>query len=200
MIFSTNSLLNYSVYSDVPPSPSTMPTELYNDGKWKLVKDTATLPDGRTKTAVRGFHPDTAHILAFKGNKVLLLREYRAFDGRWIWMVPSGKMDKEIDHRTAADRELREETGYRAAFLYHIATMENSETYASKGHHYIAARLTHDPLPQDADEMIEVHECTLQEAIGRVLSCGEHSRVASAFLLLLAKERGWTSEDVLPME
>jgi ADP-ribose pyrophosphatase len=157
--------------------------ELYNDGKWKIVRETASLPDGRTKTISRGYRSDTAHILAFKGDKVLVLREYRPFDGAWVWMLPSGHVDKELDPLEAAKRELREETGYRANEISHYCSAQHSETLASVNHFYIANDLVPDPLPQDDDELIEVHELSLQEALDRVLT-SPHVRIPSAFMLL----------------
>ena len=43
-----------------------------------------------------------------------MLREYRPFYGTYIWMIPSGKADKEKDILVAAQRELQEETGITA--------------------------------------------------------------------------------------
>ncbi len=158
--------------------------ELYNDGKWRIVKETAALPDGRTKTVVRGYRPDAVSILAFpKRGRILLLREYRVFDGGWVWMLPTGIVDKETDPLEAAKRELREETGYRANQISHFCTGMHSETLSSLYHFYTATDLVHDPLPQDHDEMIEVHEVSLQEAIDRILECSP-PRMPSAFALL----------------
>ncbi len=161
-----------------------MSQELYNDGKWRIVKETAKLPDGRTKTVERGYRSDVASILAFPTpTTILLLREYRAFDGLWVWMLPTGHVDKEKDPLVAAERELREETGFRAKKIRHYCTAKHSETFVSLNHFYIASDLVHDPLPQDDDEMIEVHEMSLQEAIDRVLNC-PNPRMPSAFALL----------------
>ncbi len=161
-----------------------MNEELYNDGKWRIVEETATLPDGRTTTAVRGYRSDTVYILPLHKGNVLLLREYRPFDKQWIWMLPSGHADKETDVLEAAKRELREETGYRAQQIAHYCTAQHSETFGSMCHFFIAEDLVKDPLPQDADEMIEVHELPMEECLTKVLSCGEHQRMTSAFLLL----------------
>ena len=161
-----------------------MNEELYNDGKWRIVRETASLPDGRSKTIERGYRSDVSCILAFPAPKtVLLLREYRAFDGAWVWMLPSGHVDKERDPLKAAERELREETGFRAKKISHWCTAKHSETFVSLNHFYIASDLIHDPLPQDDDEMIEVHEFGLQEAIDRILE-SPVPRMPSAFALL----------------
>lgn len=161
-----------------------MTEELYNDSEWRIVRETASLPDGRKKTIERGYHVDTCHILAFPTPiTVLVLREYRAFNQSWVWMLPSGKVDKETDPQKAAERELREETGFRAKEIHHYCSAFHSETYASASHFYIATDLVSDPLQQDDDEMIEVHELSLPEAVKKILE-SPFPRIPSACALL----------------
>ena len=82
-----------------------MTDALYNDGTWRITRETASLPDGRSKTTERCYRSDVSSILAFPTSKtLLLLREYRAFDGCWVWMLPSGHVDKESDPLQAAER------------------------------------------------------------------------------------------------
>ena len=84
----------------------------------------------------------------------------------------------------AAKRELREETGFRAKDIVHYCSAKHSETFGSVNHFYTANDLVHDPLPQDDDELIEVHELSLHESLDRVLNCGPNVRIPSAFLLM----------------
>lgn len=145
------------------------PEELYNDGKWRILRESASLPDGRKKTIARAYRCDAAHIIALPSpGRVLVLREYRPFYAHWIWMLPSGHVDKENDPLEAAKRELREETGFRADTIRHYFSSQHSESFVSQNHFYIASDLTKDPLPQDEDEMIEVHECSLVEALKNI--------------------------------
>ena len=70
--------------------------ELFNGFGWRVVMEEAMLPDGRKKKAARIHRCDSAHIIALTGKgSVLLLREYRPFYGDYVWMLPSGKADKE---------------------------------------------------------------------------------------------------------
>ena len=161
-----------------------MTEDLYNDGKWRITRETAELPNGRKKTIVRGNRSDIASILAFPTPKtILLLREYRVFDHGWVWMLPTGHVDKETDPLEAAKRELREETGFRAEKISHFCTGMHSETFASRNHFFLATDLVRDPLPQEDDEMIEVHELPLNEALDKILEAPQ-PRMPSAFALL----------------
>lgn len=158
--------------------------ELYSGHDWQLILDSAQLPDGREKRVARAKRPDSAHILAFTNEgKILMLREYRPFYKTHIWMIPSGRVDKESDHKAAAQRELQEETGYKADELTFFSKTNYSESVIATNYIYIARGLTFDPLPQDDDEEIEVHECSLEEALENVLS-SDVIHTASAFALL----------------
>ncbi|OIO52974.1 hypothetical protein AUJ46_06130 [Candidatus Peregrinibacteria bacterium CG1_02_54_53] len=165
--------------------------ELYSGHGWHVTLEEAPLPNGKTKTIARVRRCDTAHVIAIteRGN-VLLLREYRPFFGGYIWMLPTGRVNKEPDPKTAALRELQEETGYRAEEITFLCSGNHSEGFPTMNHIFVAGKLTHDPLPQDETELIEVHECSVAEAIDKV--CSEsHVHMPSAYgLLRYARENG----------
>lgn len=158
--------------------------ELYSDNDWQVVLESASLPDGREKRVSRVKRADSAHIIAFQSDeKILMIREYRPFYGTYIWMLPSGRVDKEADHVLAAQRELQEETGFRAESLELLCTTNYSESLIATNYVFVARELSADPLPQDDDELIEVHECTLEEALDNVLQSAV-IHTASAFGLM----------------
>lgn len=157
---------------------------LWSDKDWQVILESADLPDGRKKEVVRVKRPDSAHILAFTNeDKVLILREYRPYYGQHIWMIPSGRVDKEKDPLEAAKRELREETGYRADKIEHYCTTHYSESVIAANYIYIASDLHEDPLPSDDDEEIEVFELPVEEALNNVLN-SPYVHTASAYALL----------------
>ena len=143
--------------------------ELFNAGGWQIILDSADLPDGRTKKVPRVERADSVHLLAMpEEGKIIVIREYRPYYGQYIWMLPSGRADKEKDMAVAAQRELQEETGYKAGKLDFLWSVNHSESLIMTNHFFTARDLTHDPLPQDEDELIEVHVCTPQEALEKV--------------------------------
>lgn len=162
---------------------------LYDDGTWSVRMEEASLPDGRIKKVSRVHRCDSAHILAFTDDKkVLMLREYRPFYGEWVWMVPSGRVDKETDVTKAARRELREETGYDATEITPLWVFQGSESIVTRNHVFQALHLTKDPLPKDADELIEVHECSIDDAIDRVLQSPVVHTASAAALMRWKRE------------
>lgn len=157
---------------------------LWSDKDWEVILEPAALPDGREKKVIRVKRPDSSHILAFPTDKtVLMLREYRPYYGTYIWMIPSGRVDKESDPLEAAKRELREETGFRANKIEYWCTTNYSESVIAANHIYLASDLTKDPLPSDDDEEIEVHELPIEEALNNVLE-SEYVHTASAYALM----------------
>ncbi len=184
-------MLPFLLISRQPGWYSAFVQELYNGHGWKVTHEEAPLPDGRTKKTARAERPDSVHIIAFQDPEhILMLREFRPFYGDYIWMLPSGKVDKETDIAAGAQRELREETGYKAAELKHLWSANIYESLKNTTHIFIAKALTKDPLPQDAHEMIEVHSLVPHEALENVLSSKNvHLPSAYALLRLLREEQ-----------
>jgi ADP-ribose pyrophosphatase len=163
--------------------------ELYSDKDWQVILESASLPNGHEKRSSRFKCADKAHILAFTDEgKILMNREYRPFYGTYIWMTPGGRVDKEGDHLEGAQRELREETGFRAEKIELMCKTNYSESLIATNYIYVASGLVKDPLPQDDDELIEVHECTLDQALENVLT-SEVVHTASAYALFFYRHQ-----------
>jgi len=158
--------------------------ELYSGHGWRVTFEEAALPNGKMKRIGRVYRCDTAHIIAFTdtGN-ILLIREYRPFFKENVWMLPTGRVNKEKDPKVTALRELQEETGYRAEEISFFCSGNHSEGFPSVNHIFVAKELTKDPLPPDDTELIEVHECSIADAIEKVCSC-THVHMPSAYGLL----------------
>lgn len=159
-------------------------TRLFEGHGWTIDLETAELPDGRKAERTRAAYSDTVHILAFNGDgNILMLREYRPFYKTYIWMIPSGHVDKEKDPLVAAGRELQEETGFKAKKIAFLWTSNSSEKLKDTSHFYHAENLTKDPLPQDEDELIEVHPLPIEAALEKVLT-SQVVHMASAYGLM----------------
>ena len=165
--------------------------ELFKGKGWRITLDEAPLPDGRIHKAGRAHRCNSVHILAFPSKgRVLLLREFRPFLGTYIWMLPSGKVDKETDHRIAAMRELQEETGFASDELQYYFTGNYFDRLVAQGHVYVAEKLRKDPLPKDEDEIMEVHELPIATAIENVLHSAFIHSISALALLRYAREHG----------
>jgi 8-oxo-dGTP pyrophosphatase MutT (NUDIX family) len=91
---------------------------------------------------------------------VLLIEEYDLGAGRWHLRLPGGKVEAASgeDIVEQAQRELRQELGYRAGQLERLIRFSSHPGYMShQVQVFIAHDLVWDPLPPDAHEEIEVH-------------------------------------------
>ena len=111
--------------------------------------------------------PASVSILAFnKKGQLLMIKEKRRGYKHNVWFLPGGRMDHPGDTpRSAAQRELREETGYRAKKLKLLHKKTPSNTLLWDIYVYMAKDLVYDPLPMDDGEEIEPVYVSLREAV-----------------------------------
>lgn len=77
---------------------------------------------------------------------------------------PWGRVEDGQSPREAVQRELREETGYRARTLRVFMRGAATATLAVERYLFLAKDLVHDPLPQDEGEEIKVVPVPLEKA------------------------------------
>ena len=138
----------------------------------KIHQDTVALPDGGS--AIREYiqHPGAVAVLALLPNgKLLLEQQFRYALKREFIEIPAGKIDPGEDPLTTAQRELQEETGYRAANWRHLGTGHACIGYADeKIEYYLATDLTAGENHLDEGEYIELLEMTPDETFVNVMN------------------------------
>lgn len=128
--------------------------------------------------------PDWVNVVALTAEgRVVLVRQYRFGIGRITTEIPGGVIDRGESHRAAAERELREETGYTSANWHYLGAVEANPAFQTNHcHHWLArdAERTHEPEP-DSGEDIVVHDASLDE-VRAAIDRGEiaHALVISA--------------------
>jgi ADP-ribose pyrophosphatase len=157
----------------------------YTWGKLTLREDLWRLPDGREAVYPVLAVGITVGILPLvDGDRVLLVRQFRHLQRGLSWELPGGGALAGESPDTAAQRELREEGGYRAAQMTFLTRFYPSNAYLDEeAYCYVATGLTHDPLPADDDEFIERSEVPLRAAI-RMAIDGEITESVSKVTLL----------------
>lgn len=144
----------------------------------EVALDEVALPQGGTATRELVFHPGGVGIVAITPEeKMLFVRQFRKPLERVILEIPAGKIDPgEGSHpEITGARELEEETGYRPQKMTKLASMYLSPGFANEMLHlYLAEGLekVENPRAMDEDEVIEVYELTIDEALER-LQTGE---------------------------
>ena len=118
--------------------------------------DSVKLPSGRIKPREIVEHKKAVVILAENDRgEILLINQFRYPAGEVLIELPAGIVEHGEDCAAAAERELREETGWKPGKMSKIG-----EFYTSPGFSdellimYYAADLTLDELPLDEDEFI----------------------------------------------
>ncbi|MDR2976830.1 MAG: NUDIX hydrolase [Streptococcaceae bacterium] len=122
------------------------------------------------------FHPGGVGVIAITAeNKIVLVRQFRKPIEKVIYEVPAGKLEagEKADLRAAILRELEEETGYSSQKIEQVSEFFVSPGFTNeKTYLFFTDELKKVPHPRaaDADEVLEIHEVTLDEAKALVKS------------------------------
>ncbi|HEU4503297.1 MAG TPA: NUDIX hydrolase [Nitrospira sp.] len=129
--------------------------------------DTVTLPNGVTIDLEIVRHPGAAAVVPLKDNEtVVLIKQFRHAAGGFIFEIPAGKLHPGEDPRNCAARELEEEVGYQAGKLELLSSIFTAPGFTDEVIHiYKASELSRGRQNLDRDEVLEVVEVSLQEAI-----------------------------------
>jgi ADP-ribose pyrophosphatase len=154
-----------------------------------LREDTVELANGRTAYREIVEHAPVVAIVPLDENgEVILVRQYRLAAEEALLEVPAGLVDEGEDLEAAAQRELQEETGYRAATLSRLGGFFVSPGFCTEFIHiYLARGLSESPLDGDEDEDIVVERVLLAEAVRLVESGAIKDAKSVAGILLAAK-------------
>jgi len=147
-----------------------MARNIYKGRVVDLRLETVTLPNGASVELELIRHPGAAAVVPMKDDgSVLLVRQYRHAVGGYILEIPAGKLDPGEDPRDCAARELEEEIGLRAASLEPLITFFTTPGFTDEAIHvYQATGLTPGNQNLGHDEVLEVVEMSLAEAMARI--------------------------------
>ena len=161
----------------------------------RLTTDEVTLPNGHHALLEVVHHPGGAAVAAVdEEHRVCLLRQYRYVADGWIWELPAGKLEPGEDPLTGAQRELEEETGYRAKKWKPMVEYYASPGFLGESMLVFTAEglIPGDAHPED-DEQIEIRLVKLSEVLkmiekGAILD-GKTLTSVLLYARLLAKKR-----------
>jgi ADP-ribose pyrophosphatase len=159
---------------------------LYDGRIVNLRVDTVELDGGRHATREVVEHSQAVAIVPVAADgRLVLVRQYRLPVGRVLLEVPAGGLDHGEDAETAAQRELQEETGFRAGRIERLGGFWVAPGYCTEYIHvYGAFDLIESRLEADEDEQIEIEFVEPAGAV-RMIAAGEIEDAKSICGILL---------------
>lgn len=145
------------------------------EGKWRVRVDTYRLDDGRLYERGTIEHPGAVVLAPLQvddaGNaQLLMLRQFRHALGKTILELPAGTREADESWLACAQRELQEETGYRAETFHPLGEIWPAPGVSNERMAlYVATGLVVDPRPMDADEEIVVELWPLASLVAMAL-------------------------------
>ncbi len=180
-------------YSDSELKEKLLNREVIYDGKYPLWMDELQMPDGRIIKREHLHHPGGVAILAADDSgKIAFVKQYRYPIEQVTEEIPAGKLDKipDEDPIHAANRELREETGFTASEIIPMGYIYPSPGVSDEILHLFFARsLVRSQQELDDDEFINVEWIPIDEIERRIVS-GEMSDTKGIVAFARAKFSG----------
>src|SRR5260370_3902322 len=143
---------------------------VYEGRRIRVAVESLARPDGRTATKEIILHPGAVAILPLLDSEHLcLLRNYRFPLNETLWEIPAGTLEPGEDVQHAAERELAEESGYRAASWEKLTAFYPSPGVLNEVLHIFLCRdLTPGDPRLELDEQIEARTVPLAQALAWV--------------------------------
>ncbi len=165
---------------------------VYDGRVVSLRLDQIELTDGHTSLREIVEHAQAVAIVPItQSGEVLMVRQYRLAVGREMLELPAGVMEPGESGEAAAQRELQEETGYRAARLNRLGGFWVAPGYCTEYIHiYLAEDLYESRLEADEDERIEVAPLSLAAALSGIAAGEIEDAKSVCGLLLYDRHRG----------
>jgi ADP-ribose pyrophosphatase len=138
--------------------------------KFRIVRETIQTPSGQTKTREIVRHPGACVIVPLLDDgRVCLIRNWRVAVNQTLIELPAGTLEPPEPPEVTAERELIEETGYRAKKIEFLHAFYLSPGILDeKMHLFLATGLTAGATALEEGEEIENLLVTWDEAINMI--------------------------------
>lgn len=137
------------------PEIRTLDTKVVYQNRWMTVHEDRILrSDGREGLYGVVDKPDFAAIVPLLGDQIVLVSQYRYTVKQRYWEIPQGSWESKVAPEDLARAELREETGYEARSMEHVAFLYAAYGFSTQGYHlFVARELEAGPTQLDAEEV-----------------------------------------------
>ena len=155
-----------------------------------LYKDNITLADGREAVREVIKHKEAICVLPVEGDSIILVKQFRYPVNKELIEIPAGIIESGEEPEEAAERELKEETGYRAKSMKKVLSFYSSPGFTNeKLHLFIAEGLEPGKQQMDPDEEIDVIKVRGEDLYDKILNGEiEDSKTILAVLYYLSMQ------------
>jgi len=143
----------------------------YSCEGFDVVNQQVRLPDGTETEFDYLSETESVVILPFNtDDEVVVIEEWRQAVERVNRGLPAGNLEPGEDPAEAVHRELKEETGHKAAEIEHLTTVEPANGYSDSVFHYFVAEGCAPAGDQslDYDESIEVATADYEDLLADI--------------------------------
>lgn len=169
--------------------------EIFRGRIFTVQLDHITFSNGTDVTMEVVRHGGAAAVVPVKDDgRVVLIRQFRYPIDTTIWEVPAGKFDGGEASEVCAAREMEEEVGYRPGRLEKIGSIITTPGFSDERIDiFVATDLTPTEMNLDPDELIDVIEVPVDEALLMVDRGDIEDAKSIAALFMAARKFGWGS-------
>ena len=148
--------------------------EVLKNKLFSVVEEEARDPSGFEIKRSIVKHPGSAVMMPVDDqDRILLVKQFRLPAEQYLWEIPAGRIDPGETPEQTAERELSEETGYKAKTWVKLTSYWASPGYvAEKMNLFLALDLTEGPQNLMDDEKIEMRWFSKEE-VGEMIHSGE---------------------------
>jgi ADP-ribose pyrophosphatase len=126
---------------------------------FNLIVDDVKYPSGNKSIREVAEHPGGAVIFAvFPDKNIILIRQHRYPIDQFIYELPAGKLNLNEDPLDCANREMEEETGYKAHSWQKLTAIYTTPGFCTEQLHIYMAQ---DLYPAENGRNLEVGELTM---------------------------------------
>ncbi|RLE76851.1 MAG: ADP-ribose pyrophosphatase [Thermoprotei archaeon] len=165
-------------------------TNVYSGRVFNVIKETIEDEKGVFEVDIVE-HPGAVVILPLRGDKIVMIKQYRYPVKETIYELPAGTIEPGEKPEECALRELEEETGFRAEKLSYLGCFYASPGYSSELlHAFTAENLHFEKQNLDIDEKIMVAEFSKEEVLDMInRGIIKDSKTLSALFLYFLKTK-----------
>lgn len=166
-------------------------SSLIYEGKiFSLRRDILTFDDSPSYHWDIVIHPGAVAVLPIQNNgDLVLIKQWRRAIGKILYEIPAGLLEKGESPEFCAQREIQEETGYRAKEIIPLGGIYTAPGFCNEYLHlFLAKDLEEAPLPPDIHEAIDVEEMPLKRALDLI---DNHTIVDAKTISVLLLYQRW---------